>query len=206
MSRMVASVRTPTKRRESIVDEFFRVTADYGQNTGDHYNFQPLLRVTRDRDEVGTILMRMTGTAIAVLRHRFEGQVLDAQVQDRMLRWGLGRLVGRLSHPGGAHELFAESSLVAWTILEIDLDNTILDDSVFAKRCSYQKVEGRDLYCAAAGQGDGIGTSGIRQIAITSRPMCDGCQLPDDRLLCSSLTHPNVLGQSFSSGAREASP
>lgn len=162
------------------MDEHFKVAISKAQNTGDFYSFQALLLVTRDNEKVDTIRIRLTNSALAVLGGHFPNGFAEAQLENRMLRWGLGRLAGLLSRPGGADELFPESELVDWMISSDDLDHTLLDSSILVKQCSYQRIEGRDLYCAAAGPGDGNGTSGIRQIAITSRPMCDDCGIPDD--------------------------
>lgn len=64
------------------------------------------------------------------------------------------------------------------------------------KECDYQLSEGRDLYCSAADPADGtaVGSTGLRRLAPTSRPLCACCGLPDTDYLCSHLLHPGVVG------------
>lgn len=64
------------------------------------------------------------------------------------------------------------------------------------KDCSYQTTVGRDLFCHAVTTEDStafVGQTGVLQ-ARTSRAICRGCNLPDDRDLCSHLRHPSVAG------------
>jgi hypothetical protein len=63
------------------------------------------------------------------------------------------------------------------------------------KQCDYQLAEGRDLYCVAAGKSDEtqIGNIGARFVAPTSRALCAANTIPDARLLCSHLHHPEVV-------------
>jgi hypothetical protein len=81
-----------------------------------------------------------------------------------------------------------------------DLDE--LAGLVHDKECDYQLREGRDLYCSAASRSDEtmVGSLGVRAIAPTSTAMCRRCDLPDSRVICSQLRHPEVFGTVLSNG------
>jgi hypothetical protein len=63
------------------------------------------------------------------------------------------------------------------------------------KRCRYQVLEGRDLFCAVSMDAK-FGpprTVGARSLTWTSPHECQNCSLPDQRFLCSQLSHPHVV-------------
>jgi hypothetical protein len=95
----------------------------------------------------------------------------------------------------------ATNEIVKLTLTEADL--TLLRRMVVDKTCDYQTRSGRDLFCSAAGIKDPrvVGSSGLRRLAPTSRPMCRQCNLPDTDYICSRLTHPQVVSAD-SSGNR----
>jgi len=71
-----------------------------------------------------------------------------------------------------------------------------LERLVEEKRCSYQVLEGRDLFCAVSMDAR-LGpprTVGARSLTWTSPHECRSCSLPDQRYLCSQLSHPHVVG------------
>jgi hypothetical protein len=126
---------------------------------------------------------RATGTepvvAIADGKFGLAGPELD----DALLRYGLGRLVSELSAPAGVETLFGPNAEgITWTIDATHLDD-IASPAAMAKRCAYQLTAERDTYCAAATPKDeaSVGSIGHRFVAPTSRPICGGCGLPDDR-------------------------
>jgi hypothetical protein len=63
-----------------------------------------------------------------------------------------------------------------------------------AKQCDYQDTERRDLYCVASSAADDgrIGTKHGHAAAATSPAICAACSLPDSRVLCAHLSHPDV--------------
>lgn len=166
----------------------------FGTKTGDVHDYLPCFLVQRDGQDVGRLFLSLTGSAAATAAHRLESDT--EELNAAMLRYGLGRLRELLAQYGGAEELFGQNQVVKWQITAEELDLTILAPGNLVKACSYQVQEGRDLYCAAAGPGDetALGSSGIHRLAATSRPMCAACGLPDDRMLCSSFSHPSVIG------------
>jgi hypothetical protein len=88
---------------------------------------------------------------------------------------------------------------------EILVDTDELDGILAAqieKQCDYQQADGRDLYCLAAARNDEtlVGTLGMRFVAPTSRSTCAACSMPDSRLVCSHLHHPQVFGHPFIGG------
>ncbi len=177
-----------------MVDEYL-VTLHFSEKTEDVYEYLPCFLVRRDGRDVGRVFLSLAGSAEVIALHRLNDDT--EKLNAAMLRYGLGRLRDLLSHFGGAEELFGESGAVKWKLTAEELDVTVLAPHSLAKTCSYQITEGRDLYCAAAGLGDetAVGSSGIHRLAATSRPMCASCGLPDDRVLCSSFSHPSVIGR-----------
>lgn len=82
---------------------------------------------------------------------------------------------------------------------EIPVNADELDEILAAqavKQCDYQLADGRDLYCIAAAKNDDtiVGSVGVRFVAPTSRSTCAACSMPDSRLVCSHLHHPQVYG------------
>ena len=71
-----------------------------------------------------------------------------------------------------------------------------LERIVEEKVCSYQVLEGRDFFCAVS-MDPRLGpprTVGARSLTWTSPHECRSCSLPDQRYLCSQLSHPHVVG------------
>jgi hypothetical protein len=116
------------------------------------------------------------------------------EIDRALLRYGLRWIEqaardGSLVRPGKGHE---KTLTVSVTTEHLDQLQALAGD----KDCSYQIVDGRDLYCAAATPEDEtqVGSVGIRIIAPTSRPLCAGCAMPDADFVCSNLHHPRVYG------------
>ncbi|WP_371781240.1 hypothetical protein [Streptosporangium subroseum] len=71
------------------------------------------------------------------------------------------------------------------------------------KSCHYQIRLKRDLFCTAASDNDTTLTSIIinnRRTAPTSKPLCQGCNLPNTDYICSHLMHPRVSGKNTLGG------
>ena len=77
-------------------------------------------------------------------------------------------------------------------------------ESRHEKECSYQVLEGRQLFCSAVIQGASAEIKDINgnRLAPTSRSNCSKCNMPDERVVCSHLIHPKVgqVGQSWATG------
>lgn len=65
-----------------------------------------------------------------------------------------------------------------------------------SKTCTYQVLNGRDLFCSVASPGDetAVATDGIRRLAPTTRAVCLACNLPATDFICSHLSHPQIGG------------
>lgn len=106
------------------------------------------------------------------------------------VRWSISRLEELLSY-GNILPRTLESQKLALTPADIEA----LVRMAGEKKCDYQIASGRDLYCVAASRKDEtiVGSSGLRHVAPTSRPVCQECNLPDTDIRCSHLSHPSVL-------------
>ena len=84
-------------------------------------------------------------------------------------------------------------------------DLVLLRNMALEKTCDYQTRLGRELFCSAASANDKavVGTSGLRRLAPTSRPICRQCNMPDTDFICSHLSHPKVKAhEALGSSAR----
>jgi len=180
------------------INSGYAVTVQQARLHGDLYAYQPCFLIDDPSgNKVGRVYLVLTGIAASILGAR--GIDTDG-LHDAIMRYGLGRLEKELSAPGGVRALFSEGTGPQWTITGDDVDD-LVTSTIADKECSYRHAEGRDYYCAASSQADSdrVGVAGIRVLAPTSVPICNECALPDDRTLCSDLSHPVVLG---AAGAR----
>lgn len=170
----------------------YSITVQLATVSGDRHDYQPCFLVDQGADRLGRVFLVLTGTAAAIAASR--PNVDPDRLNQLLMRYGTDRLVSQLSKFGGAEELFGPNATQERVIDAEHLDSELLSPEMHQKVCGYQIEEGRDLYCAAADASDEtvIGASGAHRIAPTSRPICSSCALPDERNLCSFLSHPEV--------------
>lgn len=160
-------------------------TASEGRSTADHWGFQPTFIIT--------------------------GASRVVRVAGRLARLQLPQLVHDLTIDSGtaAGEGSAQRALITWTLeraaQELPLEDgyfDVTDDelasvgSASRKACDYFLRSGRDAYCLCASTNDEsqVGVVDGRRAAPTSSAVCSHCDLPDTRLLCNHLMHPQVMG------------
>lgn len=155
----------------------------------DVYGFIPCLRIISG-DESTTVWVYLSRKAEAIFRARNPG-LTDAELNRWLILYGVDRINGYLEMPGGFSALLQDPG--TWTI---EADSLADLDGVKKKECRYQRDESGDLLCLGSNESDKtrIGSIGIRTVAPTSRHFCETCQLPDSRVICSHLTHPEVVG------------
>ncbi len=169
---------------------------------GGFHDFQPIFFVSRGTQLVGRLYVRVEDLAATVVLARL-GPTPDAADEREpsveplnalVVRYALGRLERELSTPGGAEALFAGGDPV-WLVGSDNFEATLLNPSLHGKSCTYRRSSGRDLYCATPAADDpaNIGEFDGWPVAPTTAPVCASCQVPDERVLCSSFTHPEVI-------------
>jgi hypothetical protein len=94
--------------------------------------------------------------------------------------------------------------------LTISIDDSALADLAagFAvKRCDRQVRDRGDLWCDASSANDKTASGQIegRVVAPTSTPICAACDVPDSRIRCTALMHPEVTGVRAFGGTHERS-
>lgn len=117
---------------------------------------------------------------------RFKAEHDDATFQEAVLRWTVEYIARGLRE-----DWFRES----WNRIDIGDEFDEFRRIAREKRCGYQVLEGRDLFCSAhsaSGSLGALGKIGLRTFSATSEPECFNCALPDGRFLCSHLQHPQV--------------
>jgi hypothetical protein len=116
----------------------------------------------------------------------------DPRIDEALTIFGLAGIQARLRE--GSWEDTGKSRVEEVRVSSEDVG--LLVALAREKSCDYQLAEGRDLYCVAASPKDDtlVGSIGVRGVAPTSRATCAGCNMPDSRLVCSHLHHPQVFG------------
>jgi hypothetical protein len=180
---------------DALTLEFVR--GEGSQAGGDQNRFVPGFRVlTESGRTVTTVWIRLTRTASLLVKARLADQsTADEVLQQALVRYGVVRLGRELGDPLARTALLAQET-VSW-VLDSGPQEEGVDELlglVGDKACEYQQRDGRDLLCRAAGEKDEtlIGAVGRLYVAPTSRQLCAGCELPDSRVLCSQLSHPEV--------------
>jgi hypothetical protein len=168
--------------------------------------FAPSLRVqTPTGERVATVV---TVVSDLIARTRLLPRLTDlpdaeTALREVLVRWSVSRLERILTDPLARQALLNEPR-ASWKIGatdpgEVDELLALIDAS---KACTHQQADGRDLLCLAASSKDetAIGITGWRRVAPTSWPLCAGCQMPDAAVVCSHLSHPEVVGLRAMSG------
>jgi hypothetical protein len=171
----------------------FVVTVGQATLHGTYHEYQPCFLIyDATGSQVGRVYLPMTSYAFTLASNR--GHDAD-QIHEFMMRYALGRLEEELGAPGGRVALFGEQNAITWQIGGDELDD-VLNSTIENKKCVYRHRVGRDLLCGASSNEDAdkIGAIKLQVVAPTSVPVCNECQLPDGRVLCSNLSHPVVAG------------
>jgi hypothetical protein len=171
---------------------YYSITVQPATLSGDLYGNQPCFLVDKSAERIGRVYLMLTGGAAAIALN--QPDVDTNRLNQLLMRYGTDRLVSQLSRAGGEEELFGSNATQEWVIDLENLRTELLSPQVHQKACRYQIEEQRDLYCAAASANDKtvVGSLGISRVAPTSRPICDNCAVPDERIICSFLSHPAV--------------
>lgn len=171
----------------------YSVTCIGSDHGGDCYEYQPILAVNDEGGvRIGQVTVALTSTALAST-----GLDRPETVNSVLLMYGLSRIEGILRSGTDPQSMFDPGTNSArWFIRSSDVESVFLESDFHSKECAYRLEEGRDLYCAAAARNDEsrVGTSGARVIAPTSRPICEACGVPDQRVVCTEFSHPQVIG------------
>lgn len=70
-----------------------------------------------------------------------------------------------------------------------------LNEALAKRKCIYQKTSSKGLLCDVTANNDSFRGR-------TSKIICENCNLPDDRLRCSLLQHPEIIGTSPQANTR----
>jgi hypothetical protein len=143
---------------------------------------------------VGVLL---SGTAAVILTRLLDVGHEDApEIEDFLLTHGVQTISQRLRE--GTWQVTEHSAPQEVLVQAEDLEGLLA--AYRSKHCDYQVADGRDLYCAAASRNDEtvVGSLGVRMVAPTSRSTCAACNMPDARVVCSHLHHPQVQGMLLS--------
>lgn len=173
----------------------------------DHFPFVPCFRVQRDGETLSTVLIvvsRLLAQTVLLPAFRTPGSDEDPlpAVKRVLLRYGLRRLEQVLDDPA------SQSELKLTTIWELaDDDMPAVAGLAWDKTCSYQKRDGRDLFCLTPSAKDEAASylSTGQRAAPTSRAICRECNLPDTDYLCSHFLHPGIRAMSALSGLYQRS-
>ena len=107
-----------------------------------------------------------------------------ASRRKHLLLIGLPRVISKLNQIDLPAETTSPEFLITETIQEEEFE-TLKSGAI--KKCLYQKKQPRGLICEAATKDDLFGGK-------TAEALCQECNLPDDRIRCSRLQHPDVKG------------
>jgi hypothetical protein len=189
-----------------VVDELTFIYATAKPTDATVWPFAPSLRVQTSTGERVATVVTVVGDLVArtrVLPQLAEQPDADAALREILVRWSVSRLERILADPIARQALLAERA-VSWRIGDTDSGEV---DELLAlidatKACTHQQAEGPDLLCLAASSEDetAIGAAGWHRVAPTSRPLCAACQMPDAAVVCSHLSHPEVVGLRAMSG------
>lgn len=167
---------------------------------GTEYQSQPCLQVrTRTGEKVATVC---TIVSDFLAQTRLLPRLADrpdphAALGEVLLRWSIARLERTLADPLARQALLDQQG-GPWRIGDPDAGEVeeLLALADASKTCTHQQADGQDLLCLAASSQDqaAVGTAGRHRAAPTSRPLCAGCQMPDAQVVCSQLSHPEVIG------------
>jgi len=168
----------PDAKRASVIWEgyFFDVFAPSGEK---------LFRAAISRDDV------QFPSRIADLNQQFGADAVNPALR----RWAVRRIEQVLrdgtAATGGTLELTPGPQ-------ELDLIARLAGE----KSCRHQKTEDGEIFCSAAAKDDPFvrGQSGARWLAVTTRPVCSACDLPDTDALCSHFMHPTIKGSATVTG------
>ncbi len=188
------------------MDEEFTLSFIAGASTGgDEYQFVPCFTVHASTGaQVTTVSSSLTRSAATMAQSRLpEGVDPDQALHEALLRFSLRRFQRELADPV-ARDALLGTLTNTWKLDTEDVDQ-FLAIVVGDKTCAYQQADGPDLFCLAAAENDPtvVGQLGRRRVAPTSRPLCAACQMPDAALVCSQLSHPEVIGDSGAAGQLE---
>ena len=117
------------------------------------------------------------------------------------IRWAVAQADERLR----SGRIPTESTRDPEKLILTEPDLVLLRNMALEKTCDYQTRLGRELFCSAASANDKavVGSSGMRRLAPTSRPVCRQCNMPDTYYICSHLSHPGVRAhEAIGSSAR----
>jgi hypothetical protein len=158
-------------------------------SAGDVYEFIPCFKIAFG-EESTRVWVYLSGMAASIYRAR-EPELTDAELNRWLVLYALDRINGYLETPGGFSSLLQDPG--TWTI---GADSLADLDAVKEKVCRYQRSEAGDLLCLASTKEDQtrLGSTGVHMVAPTSRYFCGTCQIPDSRVICSHLSHPEVIG------------
>lgn len=106
------------------------------------------------------------------------------------IRWAVAQAEERLR----SGRIPAEPTREIQKLILTEADLVLIKSMALDKTCDYQTRLGRELFCSAASANDqaAVGSSGLRRLAPTSRPICRQCTMPDTDYICSHLSHPKV--------------
>ena len=167
----------------------------------------------------GGTLFRGAGDGAVQLRHRFyvcEGRQPDSELSQFVVHLSPDAHGRAYQHFIGKHgEAAFQESVLIWAVdqierevrsgpvgealIRLDLvaaDFPELERRLREKRCSYRVADGRDSFCVVSAD-PRLGptrTLAGRIVTWTSPHECQCCSLPDERYLCSQLSHPHVVG------------
>ena len=152
----------------------------------------PVIYVT-EADTRLAFPLRLSKDATVLLARRLGLKENDESIDRALLRLGVAHVERALESglyavegpDGSRHVGFGEEAL------------PLLESIIGEKNCSYQILEGRELFCSAAAPNDELALPvlvGHRRISPTSRAVCRACDLPDTDYLCSHFVHPQVSG------------
>jgi hypothetical protein len=184
-----------------VVDE---LTVTYDPTTtpvpGTEYQSKPCLHVrTRTGEKVATVCTVVSDflAQTRLLPRLADRPDPDAALGEVLLRWSVARLERTLADPL-ARQALLDRQGDSWRIGDPDAGEVeeLLALADASKTCTHQQADAQDLLCLAASSQDQavVGTAGRHRVAPTSRPLCAGCQMPDAQVVCSQLSHPEVIG------------
>ncbi len=137
-----------------------------------------------------------------------EQRDVSGDVEAVMLHFGIERLEAMLLQ-GTLRHADSETRRITLTLDDDGIKR--VTSAYAAKRCDFQKRDGRDLLCSAGAHRREValklidiplGRVGLRHVIPTSQPICNKCEVPDVRLLCSHLMHIEVAMANRDSGMR----
>ena len=138
-----------------------------------------------------TVLYRSVEREYEKLSKELAGDTL----RGAMIRWAIPRI--EESFLSGEVEFSFEPKKDSQKLYLDELALLLIKRLVAEKACEYQfrLGSGRDLYCSAAASEDRavVIRQELRNLAPTSRPICNACTMPDTNFRCSHLTHPQVF-------------